>query len=105
MATSRLNQVLEMLQSEPNDVFLNYALGMEYLALNEWSSAEFAFQKVIALNENHVPCFYQLGKLNEAQGLNEKALVYYNQGLSLARTQKNNKAINEFSEAIFMLEE
>lgn len=103
--TTRLQQLLEMLQSEPHDVFLNYALAMEYLSVNDYPQSEIAFQKVLQLQPSHIPSFYQLGKICEALNQNEKALSYYRQGLELAREQKHNKAINEFGEAIFMLED
>jgi uncharacterized protein HemY len=101
----RINSLLEMLRAEPNDLFLNYALGMEYMGLFNWQAAEKAFQKVLQLNPSYIPVFYQLGKLHEANAKNEVALNYYKQGLELAKTQKENKAINEFGEAIFMLED
>ncbi len=103
--TSRLQQLIEMLRSEPNDLFLNYALGMEYMALNNWEEAEKAYQNVLQINPNYIPVFYQLGKLHEANAKNKEALNYYKQGLELAKTQKQTKAINEFGEAIFMLED
>lgn len=101
----RINSLLEMLRAEPKDLFLNYALGMEYMGLFNWQFAEETFLKVLQLNSEYIPVFYQLGKLHEATGKNEVALNYYKQGLELAKAQKQTKAINEFGEAIFMLED
>ena len=36
---SRLQQIQKMLESEPNDSFLNYALALEYAKANETNSA------------------------------------------------------------------
>jgi hypothetical protein len=43
--------------------------------------------------------------LLELQSRSSEAIGYYKSGLEKAKQQKNNKAINEFGEAIFMLED
>ncbi len=103
---ARIQQLLEFLKSEPSDLFLNYALGVEYAALNETHvMAEQQFKNVLELNADYIAAYYQLGKLLEARGANSEALAFYRTGLEKAKQQKNNKAVNEFGEAIFMLED
>ncbi len=101
----RIDMLIALLAKEPNDVFLNYALGLEYVAELSLAEAELQFKKAIALDPNYFTAYYQMGKLLEAQLKNEKALEYFKEGLTKAAEQKNNKAINEFNEAIFMLED
>lgn len=95
-----------MLGAEPNDVFLNYALALE-LTGNEatYLEAEIQFKKVLTLNENYIAALFQLGKLYESHKKNEEALSCFRMGLEKAKILKDNKAVNEFGEAIFMLEE
>lgn len=102
---SRIDMLIDLLKKEPEDIFLNYALGIEYIAELSLVDAERQFKKVLEMNPDYIPCFYQLGKLFESQLKNEDALTYYKAGLQKAVEQKNNKAINEFNEAIFMLED
>lgn len=102
---SRINMLLSLLNSEPNDVFTNYALALEYAAENDFGKAEIQFLKVLEIDKNYLPCFYQLGQLKEKTGEVEIALKYYHEGLDLAKKQANNKAINEINEAIFLLED
>lgn len=97
--------IIEMLRNEPNDLFLNYSLGLEYVAELSLTDAEIQFKKTLEIDKNYIPAFYQLGKLFESQLKNPEALHYFKSGLEKAKEQKNNKAINEFGEAIFMLEE
>ncbi len=97
--------IINMLKSEPNDLFLNYTLGLEYVAELSLQDAELQFKKTLEINVNYIPAFYQLGKLFESQLKNTEALHYFKLGLEQAKSQKNNKAINEFSEAVFMLED
>ncbi|MBL7931542.1 MAG: tetratricopeptide repeat protein [Bacteroidia bacterium] len=104
--TGRIDMLYGMLKKEPNDLFLNYALGMELLNnASDLSIAKQQFQKVLNLNPEYVPAYYQLGKLCELLVENTEAMNYYQKGLQLAKQQSNNKAINEFGEAIFLLED
>ncbi len=102
---SKVDTLLTMLKIEPEDIFLNYSLGLEYVADNNFDLAEQSFKKTISIQPNYIPAFYQLGKLYEAQQKNEKALNLFKQGLQFSIEQKNTKAINEFNEALFMLED
>lgn len=102
---NRIDMLHEMLAKEPNDIFLNYALGIEYVGELDTEQSEFQFKKVLELNTDYIAAYYQLGKLFESQLKNTQALHYYKLGLEKAKAQKNNKAINEFGEAVFMLED
>lgn len=102
---NRIESLLSMLQAEPKDIFLNYSLALEYVATNNFVLAEEQFLKTLSIQEDYVPAFYHLGKLFEQLQKTEAALNCYTNGLEFAKKQKNNKAVNEFSEAIFMLED
>lgn len=101
----RKELIFDMLLKEPNDVFLNYALAMEHLSAEEYKEADLQFKKVLNIKADYLPCFYQLGQVNEKLGNNETALTYYKKGVDLAKSQNNNKALGELNEAIWMLED
>lgn len=101
----RKELIFDMLLKEPNDVFLNYALAMEHLSSEEFKEAELQLKKVLTINPNYLPCFYQLGQVNEKLGNNDIALNFYKQGVEFAKSQNNNKALGELNEAIWMLED
>ena len=101
----RKELIFDMLVKEPNDVFLNYALAMEHLATSDFTDAETQFKKVLDINATYLPCFYQLGQVNEKLGNNEKAISYYKQGVEIAKSQNDTKALGELNEAIWMLED
>lgn len=105
-SAERIDHLVSMLEKEPGDLFLNYALGMEYTNdLSKVADAESQFRIVLGLDPDYIPAYYQLGKLFASLLRIPEALEYYKIGLEKARQQKNNKAINEFGEAIFMLED
>lgn len=100
---SRMEMIRKLLDEEPADVFLNYALGVEYLAELDLAEAEACFKKVLTLKESYIPVYYQLGKLYEAKSEEKEALKYYTAGHKFAEEQNDRKAMGEFDEAIFML--
>jgi uncharacterized protein HemY len=102
---NRINALMEMLKDQPDDLFLNYATGIEHLSQQVYSEAETQFKKVIALKANHLAAYYQLAKVFEEQQKNAEALFYYKLGLEKAQEEKDNKTISEFKEAIFLLED
>ena len=102
---NRIDMLHEMLLKEPDDIFLNYALGIELVGELDVVQAEFQFKKVLKMEPEYIAAYYQLGKLFESQLKNTEALHFYKLGLEKAKAIKNNKAINEFGEAVFMLEE
>lgn len=101
----RKELIFDMLVKEPNDVFLNYALAMEHLATDEFKEAELQFKKVLSINPDYLPCYYQLGQVNEKLGDTESAMSFYKQGVELAQKQDNKKALGELNEALWMLED
>jgi tetratricopeptide (TPR) repeat protein len=103
---TRIDMLVEMLKKESGDVFLNYALALEYATdINTAGDAEQLFRRVIDKDENYIPAYYQLGKLYESTLRTKEALDIYKKGLDKATLQKDNKAVNEFGEAIFLLED
>ncbi len=95
-----------MLEKEPEDLFLNFALGLEYA--NDTDTlllAEQQYKRVLSYNDTYIAAYYQLGKLYESTLKKAEALDSYLIGLKKAKEQKNNKAVNEFSEAIYLLED
>jgi tetratricopeptide (TPR) repeat protein len=96
MQNNRLTKLKEMLQETPNDIFLNYALAMEYKGLSQTDKTIEQLNKVLLLDENHVPTFYQLGVLWSECNENDKAIMFLEKGIEIAKQQKDLKTANEF---------
>jgi predicted Zn-dependent protease len=102
---SRKDMLLSMLAKEPDDVFFNYALAIEYVGEKKFHEAEEQFLKTLKLNPEYLPVYYQLGQTFEKLGKKKRAVEIYFKGLELAKKQKNQKAVNEINEAMIALEE
>ncbi len=100
MQNNRLEKLHEMLEEMPQDIFLNYALAMEYKGLSQHDNALKQLNIVFLLDENHIPNLYQLGVFWMEKSENEKALLYLEKGLHIAKQKKELKTANEFQALI-----
>jgi len=100
MQNNRLEKLQEMLDETPQDIFLNYALAMEYKGLSQHENVLKQLNTVFLLDENHVPNLYQLGIFWIEKSENEKALLYLEKGLQIAKQKKELKTANEFQALI-----
>jgi Tfp pilus assembly protein PilF len=101
----RKESLLTMLEKEPQDVFLNYALAMEFLSEHNFSAAESQLQKTLSIEPDYLPCFYQLGQVHEKLNQDVLAIEFYNKGIELANKQGNKKALGELNEALWLLQD
>lgn len=97
--------VLQMLEKEPNDLFLNYALAQEYMGVGDFENAELQLQRTLKIDLNYLPCYYQMGQVKEKLNDNNAAIEFYKKGIEVANAQGNRKALGELKEALWMLED
>ncbi len=94
-----------MLKSEPNDSFLNYALALEYIKTNELDKAIDQLQATLENDTEYLAAYYQLGQCFELKKDFDKAIVAYQNGVPIARSQNNTKTLSELNQAIMLLED
>jgi tetratricopeptide (TPR) repeat protein len=102
---SRLEQLKKMLETEPHDSFLNYALALEYAKMNELNKAIQLIEAIIERDENYLGAYYELGKYYEFSKQLARAIDIYKKGMEIALQQKNRKAHLELNEALLQLED
>lgn len=100
MDTTRLETLRKMLEAEPNDSFTRYALGLEYVSLNETDAAQEVFEELRTLDPNYVAVYYQLGKVYERQGDEMTARKIYEKGLYVATSQNDMHTKDELQQAM-----
>lgn len=105
MMDSRLQQIKKMLETEPNDSFLNYALALEYAKADDLQRAIQLIEEIIRRDKNYLGAYYELGKYYELTSQPEKAINIYKRGIAIALQQKNRKAQMELNEALLQLED
>ncbi len=102
---TRLQQITEMLKSEPSDSFLNYALAIEYAKADDVKKAIQLIEALLIRDENYLGAYYQLGKYYEQTEQPKAAITIYNKGIAIAQQQQNKKTLGELNEALLMLED
>lgn len=103
--SSRLEQLLEMLQEEPNDSFLRYAVAIEYAVDGNHPEAVSRIEALIADQPDYLGAYYKLGQLYEQVRNDAKALDVYRRGAEVAKKQNNVKTLGELNTAILILED
>jgi cytochrome c-type biogenesis protein CcmH/NrfG len=93
----RKQQILEMLASEPSDVFLRYGLAMEHISEGDDTGAICRFQELLRLAPDYVPAYLQLSQALLRQGLTDDARAQLQSGIEVARRQKEAHASEEMA--------
>lgn len=105
MTRNRFDLLKEMLQKDPEDNFLNYALALEYSRQSEVTKAIMILETILQKDAEYLPTYYQLGKLYEQEAMVDKAIEIYKKGIDVAKHHNNLKTVGELTEALMILEE
>ena len=84
--TDRINAIRQLLDEDPDDVFLHYSLAMECVAAERNDEALTAFEACRALDAAYVPAYVEAGKCARAAGQLGLAKELFEAGLNLANT-------------------
>lgn len=74
-----------MLQEDPDDEFLHYAVGKELLASGDVEGGRAKLQAVIARFPDYVAAYFQLGQSLSESGQAESARTVIEQGIETAQ--------------------
>ncbi|MCC6185961.1 MAG: hypothetical protein IT256_02295 [Chitinophagaceae bacterium] len=96
----RIEKIKNYLKENEHDLFLNHALALEYVKINELELALTYFLKNRSYDPNYVGTYYHLGKLQEKLEAMEDAIVTYEQGMKTAKAQADQHAYNELQNAL-----
>lgn len=92
---SRVDKILEMIQSGGKDSFLQHALALEYIKIGQYQDAMEQFVDLLSSNPDYVGSYYHLAKLYERLNELEQAISTYEKGMEVAKKLKDQHAYNE----------
>lgn len=101
---NRKERLENMLQENPKDSFLRFAMAKEYEKLTDLNQAIRFYENIIQDEPNYVGAYYHLGKCKEELELNEQALEVYAKGIEIAQEIKDLHSLSELKSAKMNLE-
>ncbi len=100
MSETRLELLKNMIEQDPNDSFTKYALGLEYMSINDNEAARDTFEKLRTTDPNYNALYYQLGKVYELLGEEQNARKIYEQGIFVSASRNDLHTKSELEQAI-----
>lgn len=104
MENWRLQKLLDLLESSPEDEFVIYAIAQEYQKGKNLSKAIDTYLKLKKINPQYVGLYYHLAAAYIEDEQNELAMTTYNEGIEVATSLKDMHALSELRNAKTNLE-
>lgn len=95
----RINKIKEFLVQSPADSFLQHALALEYIKIENDAEARKLFEEILERDPTYTGSYYHLGKLLERVGETEKALLCYERGMEECKKLGDQHSYNELQAA------
>jgi hypothetical protein len=92
------HQLEQLLESDPDDVFLQYALAKARISEGDVEAGLAQFQTVIDRHPNYVPAYFQKGQALAERGRNDEARTVLIGGIHVARKVGDGHAEREMAE-------
>jgi Tfp pilus assembly protein PilF len=101
----RIEKLNTFLKDSPNDSFLQHALALEYIKINDDVAARALFETLLQREPGYVGSYYHLAKLLERANEINAAIVLYEKGMAVAKEAGDKHAYNELQIAKEELED
>ncbi len=102
--SERMQKLQALLERDPNDTFLLYAIALEHKKANEPAAAIQWFDKVIEKDPGYSVAYHQAGLTHEAAGNIAAAKEAYHHGIAAAEKKGDHHAADEMRGALGMIE-
>ena len=102
--TERLQKLQKILEIDPKDTFVVYAIAMEYKKANQSQLAIEWFGKVIAIDPGYAVAYHQAGLTYEADVKIPDAIEMYQRGIAAADKKGDHHAADEMRAALAVIE-
>lgn len=100
----RKKTLLQQIRNNPEDTFSKFALALEYWKDDRRDKAQLLLEHIYSADPDYLGLYYHLAKLYYEQSKYELARRMYQEGIELARKQKDNHTLQELQGALQELE-
>jgi Tfp pilus assembly protein PilF len=97
--SERIDRIKAFLKETPDDPFLNHALALEYVKLQQDDEARHYFEKNLTQSPEYVATYYHLAKLLERIQEQQLAISTYERGMQVAKAAGDMHTYNELQGA------
>jgi hypothetical protein len=98
MSQERLQQLLQFLQEEPNDPFLQYAIAQAYQGFEPEKALHY-YRHLLLNHPDYLPTYYHAALLMAELGIPNEADATFQKGIALSQAQGNLKTMREIQNA------
>ncbi len=102
---SRIEKLLEYMRTSGKDSFLQHALALEYIKVDQDEEARKLFNEILLREPTYIGSYYHLAKLLERAGDFEKAIRIYKRGMEEAKKAGDLHTYSELQGALEDIEE
>jgi len=102
---SRIEKLLEYMKTSGKDSFLQHALALEYIKVDQDEEARKLFNEILLREPTYIGSYYHLAKLLERAGDYDKAIRIYKRGMEEAKKAGDNHTYSELQAALEDIEE
>lgn len=102
---NRLEQMQKMVEQQPGDTFLRYAIALEYRSMGDFTRAISALRELRSLFPQYLPTYYPLTELLRDTGETEAATEVCEAGIRVAEDQQERKTAGELNSLLLNLED
>ncbi len=95
---NRIEKLKEFLQQNEADDFIQHALALEYIKIDDDAAAEKLFVEILERNPAYIGSYYHLAKLYERTGNDEAAIKTYETGMAMSK-ETDKHSFNELRSA------
>jgi tetratricopeptide (TPR) repeat protein len=92
---TRVATLKQILDTNPDDAFARYALGMEYSGSGETDAAMAEFQRLLAAHPDYANAYFMAAQTLARAERNDEARNILQQGIECARRTRNQHAMSE----------
>ncbi|WDI42419.1 tetratricopeptide repeat protein [Bremerella sp. P1] len=103
MTNSRKQQILNLLENDPDDTFLRYGLAMELRKEGSHAEARTEFEKLMHGKPPYVAAWFMCGQMLAEMGEIEDSRTVLREGIEIARQQGDGHAAGEMGELLASL--
>lgn len=101
---NRLEQLLKMLEEEPDDTFISFAIGKEYESREDYSNALKYYNQIMESNPDYLGVYFHAGKIYEIIGKRDTAKIVYQSGITKAQSANDLHTLSELKTVLMNLE-